>query len=662
MERSLGPMNPKSCVHPPLLQMLCFPTSESSALGLRRRRTRECSSEMRFGSIQRRAALVCVTFAMSVIVQVASAQTFGVFRELWRDLSTNDFTLNSLTNRALNPRWPDSPNVADSKVKASLESDVSSLEGYGQRLRGFLVPPTTGDYRFWIESEDASVLLLSQDESLAKMRTAASVLSGTRYREWTKEPNQKSELIPFEQGRRYYIEVLHKASRGGNHLSVRWQLPNGDFEEPITNSPASTRLIPYRVLDGRSVQLTVLSTNQGPVQYQWRLAGVDLPESGASKSVLTIPRANTLTHNNQSYSCVLTTAAGSITSSIVGVTVLVDVTPPTMTGVVSAGLGFIRVTFSEPVEPALALDISHYSLTPLLQIISIQTIDAQTFQLAVSPMLEGQAYSLSVRGVSDLATPPNLISPGLAKEFFAHELNSTDVGRSSPPGSAVKDAGGWTVSGGGSGLQGKSDQFQFESQRRSGDFDLRVRISAFESVDLWSRCGLMARETLDGASRFAAVVTSSGIAGSMFVSRAQPGTSASSVGSFPANFPFTWLRLKRVGSLVEGFAGHDGEYWATLGQGTLSAGTVFVGLAVAAHNTNAVATAEFREFGPVTGTPGVQTPIAREPLGPSSRKTGMVISEIMYKPAPQKGTNVLEVVELELSLREGQVSLADEVL
>jgi len=35
-----------------------------------------------------------------------------------------------------------------------------------------------------------------------------------------------------------------------------------------------------------------------------------------------------------------------------------------------------------------------------------------------------------------------------------------------------------------------------------------------------------------------------------------------------------------------------------------------------------------------------------EPLGPSSRKTGLVISEIMYKPAPRSDLRNLEYLEL----------------
>src|SRR3989442_11277894 len=50
----------------------------------------------------------------------------------------------------------------------------------------------------------------------------------------------------------------------------------------------------------------------------------------------------------------------------------------------------------------------------------------------------------------------------------------------------------------------------------------------------------------------------------------------------------------------------------------------------------------------VTGSASGGGPLTlpREPLGPSSRRTGLVISEIMYRPAPRGDGKVLEYVEL----------------
>ncbi|HXJ71210.1 MAG TPA: lamin tail domain-containing protein, partial [Candidatus Dormibacteraeota bacterium] len=115
------------------------------------------------------------------------------------------------------------------------------------------------------------------------------------------------------------------------------------------------------------------------------------------------------------------------------------------------------------------------------------------------------------------------------------------------------------------------------------------------------------------------------------------------------NYPNTWLRVTRSGSTFTGYTGVDGTSWIQLGSVTISmSGTIYIGMAVSAAVTNGSSisnvTAQFREFmvntstGVATATPEV------EPPGPSSRRTPIVITEIMYNPA--SSTNVLEFIEI----------------
>src|SRR6516165_5363759 len=90
---------------------------------------------------------------------------------------------------------------------------------------------------------------------------------------------------------------------GGDNLAVRWQLPDGSFEEPLTALGASgTRLVPFdgvlsspgiyqqttnlTVLEGLNAFLSVLVTNGTPVTYQWYLGPNQI--SGAAKSFFVI--------------------------------------------------------------------------------------------------------------------------------------------------------------------------------------------------------------------------------------------------------------------------------------------------------------------------------------------------------------------------------------
>ncbi len=112
---------------------------------------------------------------------------------------------------------------------------------YGSRVRGYIHPPATGAYVFWIATDDQGELKLSTDEDPAKAKTIATVREWCGERDYTKFPAQQSQPIELKAGRRYYIEALHKQGGGGDHISVAWRLPNGTEEKPIPGN----RLSPF---------------------------------------------------------------------------------------------------------------------------------------------------------------------------------------------------------------------------------------------------------------------------------------------------------------------------------------------------------------------------------------------------------------------------------
>jgi hypothetical protein len=97
----------------------------------------------------------------------------------------------------------------------------------------------------------------------------------------------------------------------------------------------------------------------------------------------------------------------------------------------------------------------------------------------------------------------------------------------------------------------------------------------------------------------------------------------------------------------QGFGSIDGNTWSPLAAATLAMpASVYFGMAVASASTSQTSV-QFRDI--ESSTNGVIGPVAlnSEPLGPSSRRTGLVISEIMYNPRPLAGTNsTLEFIEL----------------
>jgi len=594
-------------------------------------------------------------------------QTFGVYRQLWTGLSTTDGSVNALTNTLLNPNWPNNPNAAYTQVFTNFETETNLLDGYGQRLRGFVVPPTNGFYTFWIASGDNSSLFLSADENSTNRQLLCYVSSATNPRQWTKEPNQMSAPVFLEAGRRSYIEAVQKDASGGDNLAVRWQLPNGVIEEPLTAmSAAGTLLIPFNnttnILPGiysqptnvtvaelGSATFSLLVTNWGSVTYQWRTNGVNLPTNFLRKPFLTVSNVTVAAHNGLAYDCVVSNASGTVTSLVATLTVVADTNPPTLSSASSPGQTTIAVAFSKLVEAVSATNGVNYTISGGLSVSGASLADAQTVWLTISPgVVYGSNYTVTVNTVRDRATTPNTIAPNSQISFTALAYNPALVGGALPAGSVTVLTNGFDLTGAGSDIGGTADQFQFDYQLLTGNFDMRVRVQGLAKADVWAKAGLMARDNLTPGSRFASAIATPTVAGEFFEYRAAVGGAPTIAGGFPPNYPSTWLRLQRAGNQFTGYASYDGQTWTVLGTANLTlSNTVYFGMAVASRINGQTALAQFRDLGP-TPPSAVVGVVANpnEPLAACSRKTALVISEIMYKPAPNTNGLNLEYIEL----------------
>jgi hypothetical protein len=117
--------------------------------------------------------------------------------------------------------------AARRELLTRFEAPSNRGENYGARIRGYLHPPVSGDYLFWIASDDAGELWLSDSENPADKRRICFVESWVPLRQWARQPSQQSPPIRLERGRRYYIEALHKQADSGDSLAVAWQPPGG---------------------------------------------------------------------------------------------------------------------------------------------------------------------------------------------------------------------------------------------------------------------------------------------------------------------------------------------------------------------------------------------------------------------------------------------------
>lgn len=250
-----------------------------------------------------------------------------------------------------------------------------------------------------------------------------------------------------------------------------------------------------------------------------------------------------------------------------------------------------------------------------------------------------------------LLSPRQAAADGLlgSSGFTDGPFESHSIGGSAQAESTRIGSNGFNLRVASQDISGEADEFQFTWQLRTGDFDVQVRIPVLEAGDPWAKAGLMARANLETNAAFAMALTTPGLAGSFLLSRVSSGAAANPEGFFPPNQANTWVRLQRRANRFTAFASRDARQWMPLGSVELSLPpSVHLGCALAGRSSRTVASAQFRDLSEVTHEGMSDSWQQIEPPGPSSRTTGLAITEILYNPAPVEPgfTNSLEFVEL----------------
>ena len=226
--------------------------------------------------------------------------------------------LADLTNHV---RFPNSPDLVE-RV-GQFESTPNWGDSDGARLSGWLIPPTTGNYKFYLASDDQGALFLSTDATPANKVQIAAEPQWNGYREYIIGANQSSRSIPpvnistnipLIAGRAYYVEALLKEGVQGDHLSVAWLPPGGPA---ITNgaAPINGRYLasgipptgPLVLLStasltnssrvtvrfdrlvggvGATAAIFTTATGSGLLKYQWRFNGTNI--AGATNGTLVL--------------------------------------------------------------------------------------------------------------------------------------------------------------------------------------------------------------------------------------------------------------------------------------------------------------------------------------------------------------------------------------
>jgi hypothetical protein len=154
------------------------------------------------------------------LVHVPAGYAPGAIVRTFFENIGNGTTVANLTSNANFPNNPDSE-----QFLTAFDGGTDHGDNYGSTVRGYLIPPTTGSYTFWISSDDSSELRISTNAIPTSAIVRATVSGFTDQYQWNKFASQQSVAIALTAGTPYYIEARQKEGGGGDHVEVAWQGP-----------------------------------------------------------------------------------------------------------------------------------------------------------------------------------------------------------------------------------------------------------------------------------------------------------------------------------------------------------------------------------------------------------------------------------------------------
>lgn len=367
--------------------------------------------------------------------------------------------VSDLTN---NPAFPNAPDTFEySAVFKPLNAGNSANgeghgDNYGTRLVGYFVPPETTNYNFYISARKTAVLYLNPtgDDPSGKVLIASEPNAPgnqdlnylvTINRNPLAPENRSTTLYPtgivLVAGQKYYIEALHKDGAGFPTDVLGVQVEGGSLP-PVTNSifivdnaiPGTLLLTavnegaagflaqpgPQSVVDGRRATFTARVDGTPP--YALRLLKDGVTEvatgelhTGSGYASIKTPLANLTTDNGHTYNI----EVNGVLSSGAVLTVTADTDVPTLVSVAGTStLDGILVTFSEPVDPSTAQDITKYSVTnqsgATLNVSSavVQPNDNSVL-LTTDPQTSGNNYCVVIKsGLKEAASAGKTVVAG----------------------------------------------------------------------------------------------------------------------------------------------------------------------------------------------------------------------------------------------------------
>ncbi|MBI1177612.1 hypothetical protein GC207_09255 [bacterium] len=320
-------------------------------------------------------------------------------------------------------------------------------------IRGFIEPPQTGSYTFWVSGSSDAELWLSTDTSPGNVGSKPIAYTGgsTGQNVWAARDSQRSAPVQLEKGKQYYFHMIQKSSGTGGLAQMGWWKPDFTLERPIPiryaqrfpwaancitgigcsgsftaegsytpprvdrnpGNNSGTSDITFQTYENLPIDLTPWVTANHPVQFQWQElaggpSGTATDIAGEITSTKYIESGTVADNDGKTYRLKMTQGTTVSYTKAVTLRVLQDFTSPTIVAANAAGntMGF-NVIFSENVDPSTATNSANYTCNNGVTVDHVEMRYGETPNNTVVVYTTGSIpgnTTVTVKNVADLST------------------------------------------------------------------------------------------------------------------------------------------------------------------------------------------------------------------------------------------------------------------
>ncbi len=546
-------------------------------------------------------------------------------------------------------KFPDNPDRRAYSGKAGVDQTAPDLSNFGVRITGWVEPPVSGSYTFFLRSDDGSELYLNEtaggdppnpsvDSPIAYEETCCQA-----FLEPDASPTVTSLPISLTSGQRYGITVLMKEAGGGDYVYVAWRMagdtnaaanlqpiagPNlwgmlsgAGHRFNITQQPQSQTVVEERAATVR-IQIQTLP-DAGEYSLQWLKNGTPIPgATGNSYKTSTLSVAD----SGAVYVARMYTLFGQVDSDPATITVVPDTFPPVPSaGAIVSSDGTtvdLGVGFDERVNDTTAGVAGNYSISQGTISSFTYYPKSQSALLKVTGLAAGGSTTVTVKNVTDAkgnAIASVDVPVTVSTKIKWGVVGGAQLGLAGNYVVPVSDKG-FDIYSNGFGEWGTYDEATFVYEQITGDFDKKAQVIYQDNSSQWARAGLIARDVTNFGVDSAA--QNGGAAGRYQKVHVNPtgptltgpgtdgnnnwegnrrlltggATDSAPAGGGPLDYPNCWVRIQRTGQTFTIFRSTDGENWTLLGattwpdtagtNGVVMPDTVFVGPEFSPENGN----------------------------------------------------------------------------